>query len=256
MPRGVTEDPSPLLGTLARLYAVEGNARMVALLASAAVSIEQIEWDNWNGGTGTYEIRLELPTALYAQIQRELDAIHQELATRLSPLWSAKTDHRLSAVTLSPKFDVPPDWQDRAQAWLAGRGISNQGRVRSNNIASRELDGLLFRSQPEIHLYTALKAAGVSFAPLPVFVRGGDTYRRLEPDFVLLKDGLVMVVEVDGDTVHHETPAEAHARTTMLEHEGAQVEHVNASDCDTPEKARLCAAKLIAVISKVKASRS
>lgn len=91
-------------------------------------------------------------------------------------------------------------WRDGAKRWLAGAGISNQGRVRSDNIASREADGLLFRSVPEINLYKALKARGVSVAPLPVFVRGGKTYRRIEPDFVILKEGLVMVVEVDGDT--------------------------------------------------------
>lgn len=74
-------------------------------------------------------------------------------------------------------------------AWLRGEGITNQGRVRSDNIAARAFDGLLFRSQPEINLYGALKAAGVSFAPLPVFVRGGHDYRRIEPDFIIVKDG-------------------------------------------------------------------
>jgi len=37
-------------------------------------------------------------------------------------------------------------------------------------------DGLLFRSQPEINLYRAFKALGITFAPLPVFIRGGETY--------------------------------------------------------------------------------
>ena len=69
-----------------------------------------------------------------------------------------------------------------------------------------------------------------------MFVRGGRLYRRIEPDFVILKDGIVLVVEVDGDTVHHETPAEAHARATMLAHEGARVETVRAVECETSEK--------------------
>jgi len=88
----------------------------------------------------------------------------------------------------------------------------NQGRIRSDSIASRMCDGLRFRSEPEIHLYRALKSLGVTFAPLAVFIQGGDTYRRIEPDFVIYKDGELMIVEVDGDTVHRETPVEAHSR--------------------------------------------
>lgn len=114
---------------------------------------------------------------------------------------------------------------------------------------------LLFRSQPEINLYRALKAAGVSFAPLPVFVRGGKDYRRIEPDFIIVKDGMVSVIEVDGDTVHQESPAEAHARTTMLVHEGAHVERVKASACETLEKAMECAERILESLAKVRASR-
>jgi very-short-patch-repair endonuclease len=96
---------------------------------------------------------------------------------------------------------------------------------------------------------------GISFAPLPVFVRGGETYRRIEPDFVVLKDGIVMVVEVDGDTVHKETPTEAHNRTAMLVHEGAHVERVDAGECNTPEKAIACAHRLVGVLTKLKSHR-
>jgi hypothetical protein len=143
------------------------------------------------------------------------------------------------------------DWRDAANRWLSGEGINNQARVRSNNIASLECDGLLFRSEPEINLYRALKGAGVTFAPLPVFLRGGTAYARLEPDFVVLKDGCVLVIEVDGDTYHRETPADAHKRLLPLDHEGAKIERVTAAECDTPEKARVCAQRLIAVIDGI-----
>jgi hypothetical protein len=127
--------------------------------------------------------------------------------------------------------------------------------VRSDNIAARQCDGLLFRSDEEINLYKALKAAGVSFTPLPVFIRGGREYRRIEPDFVLITGGMVSVIEVDGDTVHQESPVEAHARTTMLVHEGAHVERVRASDCSTPDGAEVCAKRILASLAKVRASR-
>jgi len=117
------------------------------------------------------------------------------------------------------------------------------------------MDGLLFRSQPEIFLYKTLKSSGVSFAPLPVFIRGGESYKRIEPDFFIVKDGITMVVEVDGDTVHQESPAEAHARTTMLAHEGVHIERVKASECETQELANTCAKKILQIIEKLKVSR-
>jgi hypothetical protein len=131
--------------------------------------------------------------------------------------------------------------------------MSNQGRVRSNNIATREHDGLLFRSEPEINLYRAFKTLGVTFAPLPVFIRGGNSYRRIEPDFVVITKGMVGVIEVDGP-VHQESPVEAHDRTAMLVHEGAHVERVRASDCSTMEGAEICAKRVLASLAKVRDS--
>jgi hypothetical protein len=125
--------------------------------------------------------------------------------------------------------------------------------VRSDNIAARQYDGLLFRSDEEINLYRALKSAGVSFAPLPVFVRGGNSYKRIEPDFIVVKGGMIAVIEVDGN--HQESPVEAHDRTTMLVHEGAHVERVRASDCSTLEGAEVCAKRVLASLANVKASR-
>ena len=104
-------------------------------------------------------------------------------------------------------------------------------------------------------MYQALKRFGVSFAPLPVFVRGGAQYRRIEPDFVVLRDGVFFVIEVDGDTVHQESPEEAHSRTTMLLHEGALVERIKSSDCDTAEKATAAVKKLLQVLAKRKAAK-
>ena len=88
-----------------------------------------------------------------------------------------------------------------------------------------------------------------------MFIRGGKEYRRIEPDFVIVYHGMIAVVEVDGDTVHQESPAEAHARTTMLVHEGAHVERVLASECDSAERAADCARRVMASLERVRASR-
>lgn len=130
--------------------------------------------------------------------------------------------------------------------------IHNQGRVRSNNVAGLEHDGLRFRSQPEIYLYDALKAAGVTFAPLPVFLRGGTNYQRLEPDFVIFKDKILLILELDGGKTHRETPVQADRRLSLFKHEGAFIERVEASECSTATQAKSCATRLINLIVKYK----
>lgn len=251
-------DPSPLLATMARLYAREGSSKEVAILADAKAWFNLVDTQFSMQGEpfDLYRLCLQISNVTYSQIydergkyERKFLGLAQELMKpHLNGDW-------LDSVSIITVLNAEGDWQVKAKAWLAGEGISNQGRVRSDNIASKICDGLLFRSEPEINLYKAFKARGVSFAPLPVFIRGGKTYNRIEPDFVILKDGIVMVVEVDGDTVHQETPAEAHARTTMLAHEGAAIERVKASECATEELASACADKLLVALAKLKSAR-
>jgi hypothetical protein len=126
---------------------------------------------------------------------------------------------------------------------------NNQGRVRSDNVAPYEEDGLRFRSLPEVYFYRALKDLDVTFAPLAVFVRGGTDPRRIEPDFVIYRDGLLAAVEIDGPQ-HDEAPAEAERRTAMFTVEGAVVEHVPADDCGTAERARATAERILRLFDR------
>ena len=255
-----TEHPYPfnteaIVSTMAKIAAMQGDAQSVAVLAVSSPYFKINDHDNWNGGTACLTLFLEVLTPEYACFFNLLENIQKNLLTILKPIIEPHQGYRATVVSIILANEVPNNWREGAIAWLNGEGINNQGRVRSDNIASREYDGLLFRSQPEINLYEAFKGKGIAFAPLPVFIRGGAEYQRMEPDFVILRGGMIFVVEVDGDTVHQESPAEAHKRTTMLVHAGAHVERVLASECDTSEKAKRCAAKLLESLDKVKASR-
>jgi hypothetical protein len=240
---------------LAHMAAAEGDTASVAALAVSVPKLMRTGYDNWNGGIHYLTLYLEVPIPSYGQLFRVREDIQKHLLKNLKPMIEAYSEYRAVDVFIVPADEAPADWRGHAEAWLRGEGVTNQGRVRSDNIAARQYDGLLFRSQEEINLYRALKSAGVSFAPLPGFVRGGNSYRRIEPDFIVVKGGMVAVVEVDGDTVHQESPAEAHDRTTMLVHEGAHVERVRAADCSTMEGAEVCAKRVLAALAKVKASR-
>jgi hypothetical protein len=240
---------------LARFFAQKGDPRPVAVLAQSTASINQTGYDNWDQGTDIYQITLNVPFRLFSQIEEVRNALEESILSAIRVLLRGHEGSFIASVLISTELSTSDNWREKALEWVSGKGVTNQGRVRSDNIATRSEDGLLFRSEPEVNLYKALKSLGVSFAPLPVSIRGGRSYKRIEPDFVVFKGGLPMIIEVDGDTVHLETPAEAHARTTMLMHEGAHIERVSSSECDTEQKAVQCATRLLGVLEKHKAAK-
>lgn len=243
-----------LLGTSARLLVRKKLVTAASILANAGGRLTHWEHDNWNGGQDSWRLTLSVPTEVYLDLEgrEEIEkAINGALATAMEAVSDA--DHIWVKIVTSLEED--PNWRQMVRQHLSGEGITNQGRVRSDNIAAREHDGLLFRSSQEIHVYNALKSTGLPFAPLSVVLHGGIKYRRVEPDFVVFKDGLVMVVEIDGDLYHTETPAAAHARLKFIVDEGVRLERITATECDTPEKAREAVQRIIATIDKLRRAR-
>src|SRR5581483_11778196 len=186
----------PLLNTMARLFFNEGAAQEVAILveSNASLSCHRVIERDYGKDIGIYRLNLEVPYQIYSQIADEVEVHEDRICQRAIALLKNRDD-QIESVSITTDLSATPDWRVKAKKMLAGNGVNNQGRVRSDNIASKSTDGLLFRSQEEIHLYKAIKSLGISFAPLPVFVRGGDTYRRIEPDFFIVKSGIVLVVE-------------------------------------------------------------
>lgn len=232
-------------------------AREIAVILDAKASLYCSNYDNWNGGTSTWSLRLPISLQMFARFKvDERNEMCETLREIGEPFFSEFDNDHFGDVGITPRADVAPDWRDRAYEFVAGKGISNQARVKSDNPPRLERDGLLFRSEPEINLYVALKAKGLTFAPLPVFLRGGKNYQRLEPDFVVLRNGRLLVVEVDGDTYHRETPKDADARLAPLTWEGAKSLRVDAvTECGTPELAFRCAERIVAALNKLEQQR-
>jgi hypothetical protein len=242
---------------LARICVHRGNAAAVAVLSEGSVRLNYKgdRWKNLDDKWEVFDAWLSVPQALFLSVIDRLDDLERELLQQAQFLLRAEPGIILEKFTIEPKNVDDPDWRPKAKAWLKGKGVNNQGRVRSDNIAPYTKDGLLFRSKPEINLYDALKARGITFAPLPVFIRGGDTYRRIEPDFVIFQSGRVFVIELHGLPFHTESPVEAHERTTMFHWEGAHIEPIEASECDTPEKANRVADQIQDLIRKLLANK-
>lgn len=243
-----------LMATLVQMLAGNGLAREVAVLASAQAHFEYDYESSWSS-VSMYRIVLAIPLHLHNQIQDKITEVEKILLEYSSIVTRAIPTEGITGFLIVPQMIKDEEWRSKAIVWLGGAGINNQGRVRSDNVAPRTFEGLLFRSQQEINLFKALRSRNISVAPLPVFTRGGESYQRIEPDFVIIKEGIMLVVEVDGDTFHHETPAQAYSRTMMLENEGARIIHIRAVDCDSPEKATYQANKIIETLAKMKAAK-
>ena len=233
---------------------VRGDARAIAALVEGDCRV--VMWDT-DFGIDSWRMFVALPVPLfYAMSEEERKATESSIDEVASPFFVATPADALESVVITPKVVEAKDgWREEAVRFIKGEGVTNQGRVRSDNIASKQHRGLLFRSKPEITLFEALTRAKLAVAPLPVFVRIGKAYNRLEPDFVVVYKGLTFVVEVDGDTYHRELPAEADKRLVPLTYEGVEVRRIRAADLGSDGAADLAVKDLVEFMARRKESR-
>jgi hypothetical protein len=246
-----------IMATSARLLVRQQHITAASILANARPTCRYLYHQNHQDFgivvdvSHYFRLDLAIPADVYFSVENRSEiefAIDGALRTATEPV----SDSHFINCRIVTSLEEDPDWRQKTRQFISGEGITNQGRVRSDNIAARQHDGLLFRSRPEILFYEALKKAGIPFAPLSVVLRGGVQYNRIEPDFVIYNYGIMMIVEIDGDLYHSETPAAAHARLKFLLDEGAKLERVTASECETPEQAREVVARVIATIDKLR----
>jgi hypothetical protein len=231
-----------------------GDARAIATLVEG--NCDTVIWDSDFNMIG-WRMFVALPVQLfYAMSEEDRAATEASIKSVAGPFFNSSPSHFLESVVISPKVEeAKANWRDDAIRFVKGEGVTNQGRVRSDNIASKQHRGLLFRSKPEITLFEALTRAKLAVAPLPVFVRIGKAYNRLEPDFLVVYKGLTFVVEVDGDTYHRELPAEADKRLVPLTYEGVEVRRIRASELTSDAAADGAVKELVEFMARRKESR-
>jgi hypothetical protein len=187
-----------IAAALAYAAMAEGNAPCVSALAVSIPRFAVTGFEDWHGNPMTWEepncttlltFYLEVPVVSFGQFYRLREDIQQHIFDMLKPIIASYHGYRAVAVCVVPGTTAPANWHGQALAWLRGEGVNNQGRVRSDNIATREHDGLLFRTDEEINLYRAFKAQGVTFAPLPVFIQGETVTSVSNPTLLLSKAG-------------------------------------------------------------------
>lgn len=242
------------IASLAEALKIRGDARALTAILEGECRFTFAESDY---GMDFWILHVGLPVHIfYALSEEERTSIASVIEDVGRPFFASSLDDELRRVLITPKVSPATEtWREEAIRFVRGEGVTNQGRVRSDNVASQQHLGLLFRSKVEITLFEALTRAQLAVAPLPVFVRIGKSYNRIEPDFVVVYKGLTFVVEVDGDTFHKELPAEADKRLVPLTYEGVEVRRIRAADVATEALADAAVRDLIQFMARRKEAR-
>lgn len=100
-----TTYPSPVADVVATLTDIcrhQQRLELVELLENAHAHFDEINYDNWNGGTTTWALRLEVPVVLFASAQSRLADLEKELGQKLDFLDRLHPNDPLGEVSVTP----------------------------------------------------------------------------------------------------------------------------------------------------------
>jgi uncharacterized protein (DUF4415 family) len=80
---GFTVDDEAIIETVARMHAAAGETEAAALLRSSRCRFEETGYDNWDGGTYTYTLYIEVAAETFVAFQTRREVIEQLILARL-----------------------------------------------------------------------------------------------------------------------------------------------------------------------------
>jgi hypothetical protein len=72
-----------VVATLVDIYRHQGQSDIVEILESASARFELKDYDNYNGGTSTYALVLDIPVPLFASVESKLQTIEKGIYLKL-----------------------------------------------------------------------------------------------------------------------------------------------------------------------------
>lgn len=100
-----SEYPKPVIevvNTLGELFQNSGQPDIVGLLDHSQATFELINYDNWNGGTSTWALCLEVPVSVYSVVETELEAVKEKILERLKPFDERFPNDPIGEVRVTP----------------------------------------------------------------------------------------------------------------------------------------------------------
>jgi hypothetical protein len=120
---------SIVIATLADIFRHQRRTEIVELLESAHAYFDETDYDNWNGGTYTWALRLKVPVHIFASVEPRLSSIEKEIGAKLTHFDRQYPNDHLGEVTTTPitagalplgQRMAPSDIEVR-RLWLDGR---------------------------------------------------------------------------------------------------------------------------------------
>lgn len=120
---------SEVVATIAEICRLQRKVEITELLESSHARFDQIDYDNWNGGTYTWALRLEVPIGVFAAVQSRLEEIENEILNKLGYLARQYPSDPINQVTVSPAAlgasllgsRIAPSEVEVGRLWPAGR---------------------------------------------------------------------------------------------------------------------------------------
>ena len=94
-----TED---VVKNLLEIFDYQGEKEIGKLIESAQATFEETGYDNWNGGTTTWELRLFVPTTIYAANSNHLPKIENVIKEKLNYLDRLHANDPIGGVVIAP----------------------------------------------------------------------------------------------------------------------------------------------------------
>lgn len=99
---GFPKPVAEVVATLADIFRHQRCSEVVEVLESAHAWLDNTEYDNWNGGTYTWALRLEVPVSVFASVEPRLQKIEKEIGEKLTYFSRLYPNDHLNEATLSP----------------------------------------------------------------------------------------------------------------------------------------------------------
>lgn len=94
-----TED---VVKNLLEIFDYQGEKEIAKLIESAEATFEETGYDNWNGGTTTWELRLFVPTTVYSANSNHLPKIEKVIKEKLNYLDRLHANDPIGGVVIAP----------------------------------------------------------------------------------------------------------------------------------------------------------
>lgn len=144
---GFPKPVAEVVSTLVDIFKHQRQPEIVEILENAHAWFDNTEYDNWNGGTYAWALRLEVPVPLFASVEPRLPALEKEIVGKLGYFNRLYTNDSINEVTVSPITPgspvlgqrlAPPETEVR-RLWPDGRFRLFLSHVSQHKVAVSEL---------------------------------------------------------------------------------------------------------------------